>query len=236
MNNKKIVIGLSGLCIAGILGGGAFALANNNNKVEPKAATETTQLNDNSTNDKNTNDSNSVNTDNTNSNSNNSNNKDNNTNNNDYITAEKAQSIAIEHANLADSKLDYIKCDLDVDNDDNEHTYEIEFAKDNVEYEYEVDAISSEILNFSTENQKNNSNADSTAKYIGSTKAKSIALEHAKVSSSDAEYIKCTLDNDDSVDVYEIEFRKDNVEYDYEINAETGDLLDYSVEKETNNN
>ena len=51
--------------------------------------------------------------------------------------------------------------------------------------------------------------------YIGLEKAKSIALKDAGVSG--VTFVKAKLDSDDGVRVYDIEFYKDNVEYDYEI-------------------
>ena len=63
---------------------------------------------------------------------------------------------------------------------------------------------------------------------IGVDAAKSIALKHAGVSG--ASFTKAYLDYDDGIRVYDIEFTAGNKEYDYEINAYTGRILDHDVE------
>ena len=60
--------------------------------------------------------------------------------------------------------------------------------------------------------------------YIGVEKAKSIALKDAGVSG--ATFVKAKLDTEDGVKVYDVEFYKGNVEYDYEIDAITGKILE----------
>ena len=75
----------------------------------------------------------------------------------------------------------------------------------------------------------NNSN---TKKYIGEDRAKEIALKDAGVSAADATFLHAHLDRDDRVIDYDVEFYYDGKEYDYEINAYTGDILEKSVERE----
>ncbi len=71
------------------------------------------------------------------------------------------------------------------------------------------------------------STASTSSGYIGTAKAKSIALNKAGVSSSAATFTKTKLDYDDGVRVYDIEFVAGNYEYELEINAKTGTILDY---------
>lgn len=66
--------------------------------------------------------------------------------------------------------------------------------------------------------------------YIGTTKAKNIALNHAALTASKVKGLKAELDKEDGVMVYEVEFRYGNYEYEYEINAKTGAILDYEKE------
>ena len=63
--------------------------------------------------------------------------------------------------------------------------------------------------------------------YISADKAQSIALQHAGVSASDATFRKAHLDRDDGIYVYELEFVSGDLEYDYEIHATTGAILDW---------
>ena len=59
----------------------------------------------------------------------------------------------------------------------------------------------------------------------GEEAAKAAAFAHAGVSAGAAAVTKCKLDWEDGRQVYEIEFRADGVEYDYEIEAATGAVL-----------
>ena len=69
-----------------------------------------------------------------------------------------------------------------------------------------------------------------TSQYIGTEKAKELALTHSGVSSSSAVFTKTKLDRDDGVYVYEIEFQADTMEYAYEIDASTGNILSFDKE------
>jgi len=66
--------------------------------------------------------------------------------------------------------------------------------------------------------------------YIGKDKAKSIVFKDAGVSSSKVSALGIELDADDGILVYEVDFRYGNKEYDYEINAKTGKIIDKEVE------
>jgi len=70
----------------------------------------------------------------------------------------------------------------------------------------------------------------SDSKYIGVDKAKSIALKHAGLSSSSVVFTTAKFDTDDGQKVYEIEFMNGNVEYEYELRATDGTILDYDMD------
>lgn len=70
----------------------------------------------------------------------------------------------------------------------------------------------------------------STKGYIGAAKAKSIALKHAALSKSKVRGLKAKLDKEHGIMVYEVEFHYGHYEYDYEINAKTGAIIDYEKE------
>ncbi len=66
---------------------------------------------------------------------------------------------------------------------------------------------------------------------ISKTKAKEIALGDANLSENDVTITKCRMDYDDGAAKYEVEFRTpDGYEYEYEIDVETGKILDKDVE------
>ena len=65
---------------------------------------------------------------------------------------------------------------------------------------------------------------------ISVDQAKSIATSHAGYSVSEVQFSKAKLEKDDGMMIYEIEFYKDGMEYEYEINALTGEILDFDSE------
>ena len=81
-----------------------------------------------------------------------------------------------------------------------------------------------------TQQSSQASQDSSSSSYISTDKAKSIALNKAGVSASNATFTKAKLDRDDGVYVYEIEFISGSYEYDVEINATSGKVLDYDVD------
>ena len=63
---------------------------------------------------------------------------------------------------------------------------------------------------------------------ITATEAESIALEHAGFRSEEITQIYTEYDGDDRLPKYEVQFYQDAWEYEYDINAETGEILSYS--------
>ena len=57
--------------------------------------------------------------------------------------------------------------------------------------------------------------------------AEEIALSHAGLSRTAVRGLRTELDREDGRPVYEIEFRDGAVEYEYEIHAQTGVVLDW---------
>lgn len=65
----------------------------------------------------------------------------------------------------------------------------------------------------------------STGKYIGNAKAESIALAHAGLQRNQVRDFECKLDKENGVLVYEVDFNYGGYEYEYEIDAYTGGIL-----------
>ena len=70
-------------------------------------------------------------------------------------------------------------------------------------------------------------NAGATSGTITSDQAKGIALNHAGLTSDAVYFEKAELDYDDGVQIYEVEFKNGNTDYEYEIDAVTGAVLNY---------
>lgn len=75
------------------------------------------------------------------------------------------------------------------------------------------------------------SGSASQSAYIGLEAAKEAALKHAGVSSSQATFLEAEYDYDDGRMVYEVEFHVKGTEYDYEIDAQTGEVVKYKTEQ-----
>lgn len=65
----------------------------------------------------------------------------------------------------------------------------------------------------------------STSSYIGNAKAESIALAHAGLQKKQVRDFECKLDKENGVLVYEVDFNYGGYEYEYEIDAYTGGIL-----------
>lgn len=153
------------------------------------------------------------------------------------ITAEKAKGIALSHAGVKAADARFEKAELDYD--DGVKKYEIEFRSGKIEYDYEINAITGAVLSaekdidddddkkVTSSSKVSSSESTSSGDTITVKKAKEIALSHAGVKAADVRFEKAELDRDDGVKKYEIEFRSGNVDYEYEINAETGKIISH---------
>ncbi|MFI3253454.1 MAG: PepSY domain-containing protein [Eubacteriales bacterium] len=148
----------------------------------------------------------------------------------------KAKSIALSHVGLSESQVTFVKVNLDYD--DGVPEYEVEFYKDNTEYDFEIHGTTGTILEYDQDMETARPSTGTTTPststtLIGETKAKSIALSHVGLSESQVTFVKVNLDYDDGVPEYEVEFYKDNTEYDFEIHGTTGAILEYDQDMET---
>ena len=160
------------------------------------------------------------------------------------ITAQQAQEIALSHAGLSSSQVSFVRAHLDWD--DGRQVYEVEFynTSNYTEYDYEIDASSGDILSYDHEAEyyqrpSTGTGSSGNSGNIGTTtiteaQAQQIALSHAGLSSSQVSFIRSKLDWDDGRRVYEVEFYNTSnyTEYDYEIDASSGDILSYDHDAE----
>ncbi|MGN0244164.1 MAG: PepSY domain-containing protein [Lachnospiraceae bacterium] len=134
------------------------------------------------------------------------------------VTRTEAKRIVLEHAGVKAENV--LKWKIKKDYDDGILVYEIDFKTKNYKYDYEINARTGKIFEHEKEYF-----VSVDAKYIGIDKAKAIALKDAGITGS-VSYTKAKLDKDDGVYVYDVEFRYGSAEYEYEIDAKTGKILD----------
>ena len=82
-------------------------------------------------------------------------------------------------------------------------------------------------------NNAENNNINNTGD-ISLDKAKEIALSHAGLSSDQVTFVQANKDFDDGIPKYDIEFYCNGKEYDYEINASNGEIIQYDYDMEYN--
>ena len=115
--------------------------------------------------------------------------------------------------------------------DDGLMLYDVEFYSGSAEYEYEINAVSGAVLKSDSEQRLSHHNSSaSTSDYIAQDRAKSIALERAGLSASAVIFEKVELDHGDGRAHYEIHFKSGSTEYEAEIDAVSGEILDWDSE------
>lgn len=149
-------------------------------------------------------------------------------NKNEYISMDRAKQIAFEHAgvNGADAHFD----DQEFDVDDGVPSYELEFYVNGNEYEYDIHAVSGEILKSEHDMKHSKSNqkpAANKSAQISKEEAIDIALNHAGLTRSQVTFDDVELDKEDGRLIWEIEFDSGNWEFEYDIDALTKDILDF---------
>lgn len=158
--------------------------------------------------------------------------------NSGYIGEDAAKAAALDHAGLAEADLQAVLVHLDYD--DGRAVYDVEFIRptDNgaEEYDYEIDATTGEIFayDFDAENYGgSNAAASSTAGTpVTAEQAKQLALQHAGVAESDIRSLEMETDTDHGKTIYEFSWKVGFTEYDYEVNAATGEILSFSQEQD----
>ena len=160
-----------------------------------------------------------------------------------FIGESAATTAALTHAKVDQSAAQSLTVKLD--EDDGVAYYEIEFCSAGVEYDYEINATTGAVAKFEQDtcdhyahrsgsnNQNQNQNqGNSNGSYIGYDAALQAACKHAGVNVSQVTRLENELDHDDGVARYEISFHVGNMEYEYEINATTGQILKYESERD----
>ena len=145
------------------------------------------------------------------------------------IGEDAALAAALKHAGLGSGDVQVVKNKLDWD--DGVQEYEIEFYSGSTEYDYSVNAQTGEIRHYDAETHgAPASSGSSSGSVIGEDAALAAALKHAGLGSGDVQVVKNKLDWDDGVQEYEIEFYSGSTEYDYSVNAQTGEIWHYDAE------
>ena len=173
-----------------------------------------------------------------------------------FLTAEEAEGIALAHAELSAADVVFSRTEYDIEN--RVPVWEVEFRFGDQEYDCVIHAQSGEVLTFDSDvepkaptEQKRKAESEkpktdkpqtttvpSAPKQTAETPAQGLtedqaiaaALAHAGLKKDDISGLRAKRDRDDGIPVYEIEFRHGWVEYEYEIHAGNGTILEWDKE------
>ena len=175
------------------------------------------------------------------------------------IGKDKAADIALEDASLSESDVTRLRISKDTDN--GKGIYEVEFTMNTTEYEYEILASNGDILSAdfkelqgfsdpqpqgsddpqpqgSNDPQPQGSDSHDSSNHgavpqadvqISSEQASKLALD--RVPGATEQELKIELDYDDGYYKYEGDIIYDQKEYEFEIDANTGDFLEWKEER-----
>ncbi len=150
----------------------------------------------------------------------------------DYIGIDAAQEAALSAAGISEADAEFSVSGLD--SKDGTFFYEVSFTSGDKSYSYDIDALTGVVIEEAISPIGDGSAQASSGRpqgggsngLISREEAESIALSDAGLEASEAARLRSELDRDDGWMIYEVEFYgPDGLEYDYAINAETGEIV-----------
>ena len=164
-----------------------------------------------------------------------------------------AETAALRHAGVTEAEVSGLHSDLELEG--LTPVSDVSFWTQDAKYEYEVTAFGHEIRQFEREPLANAGQSGSSSQngtqpgtsgaagtqqggasaesgMIDGTAAMNAALSHAGLTEADIYGYQSWLDSDHGTQIYEIEFRSGNSEYEYEINAYSGEVLKFESDRD----
>ena len=173
----------------------------------------------------------------------------------EYIGIDAAKAVALESAGVAEDDAVFSTAGLDKRN--GMDYYAVDFTAGGQSYEYDIDAVTGVVIDSSSgggtaetpaagddDGTASAPAAASPSPSAGQTtggqaaavteeQAREIALSHAGLTADQVTFVRSKLDRDDGRLMYDVEFyTSDYKEYDYEIDAATGEILSYDYDAE----
>ena len=159
---------------------------------------------------------------------------------NSDIGEDAALQAALEAAGVSEKDASRVRVSLD--RDDGRMVYDVRFDAGQKEYDYEIEASDGQVVSSDVEqigddrydddrddddDRQNKSSVD-----VAVSREKAIEIALAKVSGATENDIRIELDHDDGRYKYEGDIIYERVEYDFEIDANSGDVLEWSEERD----
>lgn len=166
------------------------------------------------------------------------------------MSKNEIKNIVANYMNANSNDLYFDSIDLYFDSIDFEmdkNIYEVEVYYQNKDYEYKINAKNGKVIYTDFRNDTNQNNSSNGNKFnnnsnngnanqnnlnqqtanISEEEAKDIALTHANLAANSVSFLRTELDHDHRTLVYEVDFIYDNYEYDYMIDAMSGEIISY---------
>ena len=146
--------------------------------------------------------------------------------NTSIISEEEARSIALTDAQVEAEAVTNIRIKFTVD--DGRQVYDVEFYVTNQEYDYEIDAVTGEITEKDMEIENDFGSQATSDASVSIEEAKKIALD--KVPGATEKDIHIGLDYEDGKLLYEGTIFYEQIEYEFEIDAQNGKIWSWEAE------
>ncbi len=145
------------------------------------------------------------------------------------ITEDQARAAALADAGVTEDQVSRIR--IKTDRDDGRDIYEVEFYVDQSEYDYDIDMATGAILSKDYDIKNDFFTGDTSGQTSGTiSEDEAINIVLQRVSGAQASDVWIKQDRDDGRLVYEGELYYNNTEYEFEMDASTGDILEWSEE------
>ena len=141
------------------------------------------------------------------------------------LSGDEAFQIALDDAQVAGTEVTNMRVRQETEN--GKVIYDVEFYAGVMEYDYEIDAETGAILEKDMEIEDDFQAVDLA---VSVSKEEAVKLLLEKVPGASEQNIHMKLEEDDGRVVYEGEVLYDKKEYDFEISAQTGEILSWEVE------
>ena len=149
-----------------------------------------------------------------------------NTQNNGQITEDEAKKIALAHAGVKESDVTSIRAVQE--KEDGRSVYEVKFYTDKKKYDYEITIDDGEVVKAESESRASKNQSSTTQSQITEDKAINLVLD--RVDGATKDMVSIHQEVDDGITVYEGTLIHNNTEYEFEINASTGEFIAWEQE------
>ena len=148
-----------------------------------------------------------------------------------YISEAQAKNIAFNVVGVEEKNVQNMTLKNILNN--GRKLYKISFDYDSYRYQVDIDAINGDIVKYSKNILGEKISNTNINEIIDEESAKQIAISFAfndDFANQNIDFLKIKLDYEKGTFVYEIEFVANNNEYEFEINAYTGDIIDVEMD------